>query len=149
VRLTTSHRKTLLLRNLNRGGQGPIWAVARLNGWILRNVTKELHLLLIGTATKHMDRVVKAATEIRLCPDNFNADEGFTVSHTRGGRNTAAETSLLLAGQYDGKWSGELHTRRIVSQHNKPVIVRISPVATPNVPFPIAAKPFVCRNGLT
>jgi hypothetical protein len=34
VRLTTSHRKTLLLRNLNRGGQGPIWAVAPLNGWM-------------------------------------------------------------------------------------------------------------------
>jgi hypothetical protein len=95
MRLTTSHRKTLLLWNLNRGGQGPIWAVTPLDGWILRNVTKELHLLLIGTATKHMDRVVKAATEIRLCPDSFNTDEGFTVSHTREGRNTAAETSLL------------------------------------------------------
>jgi hypothetical protein len=33
VRLTTSHRKILLLRNLNRGGQGPIWAVAPLNEW--------------------------------------------------------------------------------------------------------------------
>jgi hypothetical protein len=35
VRLTTSHRKTLLLRSLNRGGQGPIWAVAPLDGWIV------------------------------------------------------------------------------------------------------------------
>jgi hypothetical protein len=34
VRLTTSHRKTLLLRNLNRGGRGPIWAVAPLDGWM-------------------------------------------------------------------------------------------------------------------
>jgi hypothetical protein len=34
VRLTTSHRKTLLLRNLNRGGQGPIWAVAPLDDGI-------------------------------------------------------------------------------------------------------------------
>jgi hypothetical protein len=34
VRLTTSHRKTLLLWNLNRGGQGPIWAVASLDGWM-------------------------------------------------------------------------------------------------------------------
>jgi hypothetical protein len=33
VRLTTSHRKTLLLRNLYRGGQGSIWAVAPVNGW--------------------------------------------------------------------------------------------------------------------
>jgi hypothetical protein len=33
VRLTTSHHKTLLLWNLNRGGQGPIWAVAPLDGW--------------------------------------------------------------------------------------------------------------------
>jgi hypothetical protein len=33
VRLTTSHRKTLLLRNLSRGGQGPTWAVAPLYGW--------------------------------------------------------------------------------------------------------------------
>jgi hypothetical protein len=32
--VTTSHRKTLLLRNLNRGGQGPIWAVAPLDGWM-------------------------------------------------------------------------------------------------------------------
>jgi hypothetical protein len=31
---TTSHRKTLLLWNLNRGGQGPIWAVAPLDGWM-------------------------------------------------------------------------------------------------------------------
>jgi hypothetical protein len=35
VRLTISHRKTLL-RNLNRGGQGPIWAVAPLDGWNLK-----------------------------------------------------------------------------------------------------------------
>jgi hypothetical protein len=35
VRLTTSHRKTLLLWNLNRGGQGPIWAVAPLDGLIV------------------------------------------------------------------------------------------------------------------
>jgi len=34
VRLTTPHLKTLLLRNLNRGGQGPIWAVAPVDGWI-------------------------------------------------------------------------------------------------------------------
>jgi hypothetical protein len=34
VRLTTSHRKTLLLWNLNRGGQGPIWAVAPMDGWM-------------------------------------------------------------------------------------------------------------------
>jgi hypothetical protein len=33
VRLTTAQRKTLLLRNLNRGGQGPIWAVAQSDGW--------------------------------------------------------------------------------------------------------------------
>jgi hypothetical protein len=33
VRLTTSHRKTLLLCNLNRRGQGPIWAVAPLDRW--------------------------------------------------------------------------------------------------------------------
>jgi hypothetical protein len=34
VRLTTSQRKTLLLWNLNRGGQGPIWSVAPLDGWM-------------------------------------------------------------------------------------------------------------------
>jgi hypothetical protein len=32
VRLTTSNPKTLLLWNLNSGGQGPIWAVAPLDG---------------------------------------------------------------------------------------------------------------------
>jgi hypothetical protein len=35
VRLTTLHRKTLLLRNFNRGGPGPIWAVAPWYGWTL------------------------------------------------------------------------------------------------------------------
>jgi hypothetical protein len=34
VRLTTSHRKILLLWNLNRGGQGPSWAVVPLDGWM-------------------------------------------------------------------------------------------------------------------
>jgi hypothetical protein len=34
VRLTTSHCKTLLLWNLNGGGQGPIWAVEPLDGWM-------------------------------------------------------------------------------------------------------------------
>jgi hypothetical protein len=33
VWLTTSHRK-ILLWNLYRGGQGPIWAVAPLDGWM-------------------------------------------------------------------------------------------------------------------
>jgi hypothetical protein len=42
VRLTTSHRKTLLLGNLNRGGQGPIWAVAPLDGWIRTNEIQRL-----------------------------------------------------------------------------------------------------------
>jgi hypothetical protein len=32
MRLTTLHRKTLLLWNLNKGGQGPVWAVAPLDG---------------------------------------------------------------------------------------------------------------------
>jgi hypothetical protein len=34
VGLTISHRKTLLLWTLNRGGQGPIWAVAPLDGFM-------------------------------------------------------------------------------------------------------------------
>jgi hypothetical protein len=34
VRLTISHRKTLLLWNLNRGGQGLTWAAAPLDGYI-------------------------------------------------------------------------------------------------------------------
>jgi hypothetical protein len=40
VRLTTSHCETLLLWNLSRGGQGPIWAVAPLDGWIVCNCNK-------------------------------------------------------------------------------------------------------------
>jgi hypothetical protein len=36
MRLTTSHHKTLLLWKLNKGGQAPIWAVAPLDGWIMR-----------------------------------------------------------------------------------------------------------------
>jgi hypothetical protein len=35
VRLITSHHKTLLLRNVSRRGQGPIWDVAPLDGWII------------------------------------------------------------------------------------------------------------------
>jgi hypothetical protein len=35
VRLTTLHHKKLLLRNLRRGGQGPIWAVEPLDGWMI------------------------------------------------------------------------------------------------------------------
>jgi hypothetical protein len=34
-----THRKTLLLRNLNRGCQGPIWAVAPLDGWLDGSLT--------------------------------------------------------------------------------------------------------------
>jgi hypothetical protein len=35
VGLTIPHHKKLLLRNLKRGGQGPIWAVGPLDGWSL------------------------------------------------------------------------------------------------------------------
>jgi hypothetical protein len=34
------------------------------------------------TPTRYMDRLVKDAIEIRLHPNNFNTDEGFSVSHT-------------------------------------------------------------------
>jgi hypothetical protein len=40
--LTSSHRKTLLLWNLNRGGQGPIWAVAPLDGYYIIHINKHL-----------------------------------------------------------------------------------------------------------
>jgi hypothetical protein len=38
MRLTTSHRKTLLLQNVNKGGQGPNWAIAELDGWMERQL---------------------------------------------------------------------------------------------------------------
>jgi hypothetical protein len=34
------------------------------------------------TAARYMDRLVKEAIEIRLHPNNFNRDEGFSLSHT-------------------------------------------------------------------
>jgi hypothetical protein len=33
-------------------------------------------------ATRYMDCLVKEATEIRLHPNDFNRDDGFTISHT-------------------------------------------------------------------
>jgi hypothetical protein len=38
--------------------------------------------LQICTAMKYMDHLMKEATEIQLHPNNFNRDEGFSLSHT-------------------------------------------------------------------
>jgi hypothetical protein len=48
--LRISHRKTLLLQNLNRGGQGIIWAVASLDGWmeIVTVVLKDVSHIFFG-----------------------------------------------------------------------------------------------------
>jgi hypothetical protein len=46
VRLITSQRKILLLQNHSRGGQGLIWAVAPLDGWM--DVKFKVHILFYG-----------------------------------------------------------------------------------------------------
>jgi hypothetical protein len=56
VRLTAPHHKKLLLRNLKRGGQGPIWAVGPLDGWM------EMHVIWA-----HFDRGLLDSDVVLAC----------------------------------------------------------------------------------
>jgi hypothetical protein len=41
----------------------------------------DFNIMTLKKVTGHMDRLVKDTIEIRLHPNNFNRDRGFTLSH--------------------------------------------------------------------